>query len=249
MNVRQGIQTGAAALRPYYEEDGIVIYHGDCREILPTLPKVDAIVTDPPYGLDFSYASYNDSRLNWFDLMNDVVPMMRSLAPFVVMPSCGIDRLGWWYQHWPPDWIIAWFKGSPGHQSPIGFNDWEAHLVWGKPHKREVHDHFQTPCGFDDPRHPCPKPIEYANWLVKRAAPEYGLVLDPFMGSGTTLRAAKDLGRRAIGIEIEEKYCEIAAKRLSQSVLPLIVTSTVTTKQEQSSVFNFGGQPCLKKWR
>lgn len=69
--------------------------------------------------------------------------------------------------------------------------------------------------------HPCPKPEEFMRWLVGRVSLPGQTVLDPFMGSGSTLRAAKDLGRRAIGIEIEERYCEIAVKRLAQGVLPL----------------------------
>ena len=69
--------------------------------------------------------------------------------------------------------------------------------------------------------HPCPRPLNGMKYLVECFCPPSGLVVDPFMGSGTTLVAAKDLGRRAIGIEIEERYCEIAAKRLAQEVLPL----------------------------
>ena len=162
-------------INPYYQDESCAIILGDCREVLPQLERGDGIVTDPPYGLGFQYASYNDTREGWFALMDSVVPLLRASAGFVVMPSCGIDRLCWWYAHWPPDWLIAWFKGSPGHQSPIGFNDWEAHVVWGKPYSRDVHDHFQTPCGFDYPDHPCPKPIEWANWLVKRTVPLEGL--------------------------------------------------------------------------
>jgi site-specific DNA-methyltransferase (adenine-specific) len=70
--------------------------------------------------------------------------------------------------------------------------------------------------------HPCPKPVTFMRWVVERCTASADTVLDPFMGSGTTLRAAKDLGRRAIGIEIEERYCEIAARRLAQEVLPLV---------------------------
>jgi site-specific DNA-methyltransferase (adenine-specific) len=81
-----------------------------------------------------------------------------------------------------------------------------------------MHDHFYAqPAPADG--HPCPKPIRWASWMMQRASLERDLVLDPFMGSGTTLRAAKDLGRYAIGIEIEERYCEIAAKRMAQGVL------------------------------
>jgi len=203
--------------RPYYEHDGQTIYLGDCRDILPELPKVDLVLTDPPYGIELNYASYDDSLENWFSLMNSSVPLMRQAATFVIMPSCAIKRMGWWYEHHAPDWLICWFKGSPGHVATIGFNDWEPLLVWGKPPK-PMHDHFQTVCGFDMKDHPCPKPVQWATWLVQRGCVEGGTVCDPFMGSGTTLRAAKDLRRKAIGIEIEEKYCELAARRLDQEV-------------------------------
>lgn len=206
-------------MTPYYDDGGIVIYHGDCRDIMPNL-RCDAAITDPPYGIGFKYASHDDSERFWFPLMNQVVPALRRVASFVVMPSCAIKRLPWWYANHEPDWVIAWYKGSPGHQAHVGFNDWEPLLVWGKPY-RPMHDHFHTPCGFDKSGHPCPKPVAWAAWLVSRAAPPSGLIIDPFAGSGTTLRAAKDLGRCAIGIEIEERYCEIAAERLSQGVLDL----------------------------
>jgi site-specific DNA-methyltransferase (adenine-specific) len=205
-------------MTPYYEQDGITIYHGDCREVLPSLGPVDAVVTDPPYGIGFEYASHDDNIDGWVNLMNDVIPLAKMSAPVVVMPSCAIRRLGWWYANHPPDWVIAWYKGSPGHQSHIGFNDWEPHLIWGKPAK-PIHDYFATRCGFDPNGHPCPKPIEWARWLVARVCPDGGTVTDTFMGSGTTLVAAKNLGRKAIGIEIEERYCEIAAKRLAQREL------------------------------
>jgi site-specific DNA-methyltransferase (adenine-specific) len=205
-------------VKPYYQDNTVTIYHGDCREILPDV-SADAAITDPPYGLDFKYASYDDTRENWFQLMMAVVPLLRQCAPFVVMPCSRIDRLGWWYANHPPTWLIAWYKGSPGHRSFIGFNDWEPHLAWGKP-PGQMHDYFQVRCGFEPKGngHPCPKPIDWALWLIERATKPGGVVVDPFMGSGTTIRAAKDTGRRSIGIEIEERYCEVAAKRMAQEV-------------------------------
>lgn len=205
-------------MKSYYEDDWITIYHGDCRDLLPAL-RADAIVTDPPYGIDFNYATHDDNVEDWYALMDDVVPAMRSAASFVVMPSCAINRLEWWYANHRPDWVIAWHKGSPGHVAKIGFNDWEPHLVWGRPH-HPMHDHFKTRCGFVENinGHPCPKPIEWAQWLVDRAVPVGGIVIDPFVGSGTTLKAAKDRGRRAVGIELDERYCEIAATRCAQEV-------------------------------
>ena len=172
----------------------------------------DAVVTDPPYGIGFSYDTHDDDRDAWFQLMNKVVPMLRSMARFVVMPSCGIDRIGWWYKHHEPDWMMCWYKGSPGHLSKVGFNDWESHLVWGRPPK-QMHDYWQTKCGFHVDGHPCPKPVEYSAWLVERAVERDGLIYDPFLGSGTTLIAAEQLGRKCYGMEISPAYCDVIVKR------------------------------------
>ena len=205
---------------PYYEDAAVAIYHGDARDVLPILEHADAIVTDPPYGIGFVYDGYEDTSEAWEQLMNEIVPVMRAQADFVVMPSCAIKRMGWWYANHPPDWLISWYKGSPGHAAQIGFNDWEPHLTWGKPPK-PIHDYFATSCGFEDNGHPCPKPLDWATWLVLRCCEFGGLIIDPFCGSGTTLRAAKNLGRRAIGIERNERYCEVAARRMGQEVLDL----------------------------
>ena len=191
------------------------LYHGDCREVLPTLERVDAVVTDPPYGIGLTYASYDDNESQWFDLINSVVPELRRLARFVVMPICKISRMGWWYTNHQPDWLIAWNKGSPGHRSAIGFNSWEPHVCWGKP-DRPMHDIFHAG-GMSlatGNGHPCPKPISWANWLVSRAALEGQSVLDPFMGSGTTGVACMNLGRQFIGIEMDRQYFDIACERI-----------------------------------
>ena len=189
------------------------LYLGDCLEILPTLGKVDAVITDPPYGIGFKYESHDDDPQKWFALMDAVVPLCKQIARFVIMPSCAVKRLPWWYENHNPEWIVAWHKGSPGHQASIGFNDWEPHVCWGRP-KKPMHDHFSTHCGFDDNGHPCPKPVAYANWLVSRGAGRDETILDPFMGSGTTGVACMNLGRKFIGIEIEEKYFNIACERI-----------------------------------
>ncbi len=189
------------------------MWHGDCREVLPLLPDVDATITDPPYGIDFKYEEHQDDFEGWIDLISEVLPVLRQKSGFVVMPSCQIKRLKWWYENFAPDWVICWHKGSPGHVSSIGFNDWEPHLCWGKP-KKPMHDYFSTQCGFDDNGHPCPKPVRYAKWLVDRGCQHGGTVLDPFMGSGTTGVACADLGRKFIGIEKTRKYFDIACERI-----------------------------------
>lgn len=206
-------------MKPYYDDGkGIVIWHGDCREILPTLPKVDLVLTDPPYGVGLEYASYDDTSVAWRELMSWLVPVCKRVSTMTIMPSCRILELPWIYATVPPDWLICWYKGSPGTAGFLGFNDWEPLLVYGKQPGLQMHDYFYVqPKAFKN-GHPCAKPEEWATWIMSRIG---GDVIDPFMGSGTTLRAAKDLGRKAIGIEIEERYCEIAARRLQQEVLAL----------------------------
>lgn len=201
-----------------YESENVKLYLGDCLDILPTLAagSIDAVVTDPPYGANVPYASYVDTEENWYRLMVALVPEVKRIARFVVMPSGQIMRLKWWYDNFPPDWLIAWYKGSPGHVSKIGFNDWEPHVTWGRP-VVPMHDYFHTRCGFTIDGHPCPKPIDWAMWLVSRAAPEGGTILDPFMGSGTTGVACIQTGRKFIGIEMDPGYFELAKRRILDS--------------------------------
>lgn len=205
-------------MTPYYKDPYVTIYHSAAQDILPSL-KADTIITDPPYGVGLDYGDQtNDTPENWRALMSFLIPQGKVCAPFMILPCCRILELPWIYAQFPPDWLLCWYKGSPGSRSPVGFNDWEPHLVYGKPHA-QMHDFFQsTPEPFDN-GHPCPKPMSWANWLVSRAVPPQGSVIDPFCGSGTVLSAAKNLHRQAIGIDIEERFCEISARRCSQEVL------------------------------
>lgn len=124
------------------------------------------------------------------------------------------------YRRWSPDWLICWDKGSPGTAAPVGFNDWEALMVWGRP-QRPMHDRFKArPVPFDN-GHPCPKPTEYYGKLIGASTLSGATIIEPFAGSGTGLRVAKDMGRKAIGIEAQEDFCQIIVSRLSQSVLDL----------------------------
>ena len=204
---------------PYYDEGGITIYHADCRDILPHLPKVDLVLTDPPYGIGLAYASYSDTLDNWIALINDVLPLLRQASQMVILPCCQIAQLPFIYSKHTPDWLMCWYKGSPGTRAWVGFNDWEPLLVYGKIKGLQMHDYlYAAPEPFTN-GHPCPKPLRWATHILKRSGA--ASVLDSFCGSGTTMQAAKQLGIRAIGIEIEEKYCEIAVRRLGQEVLPL----------------------------
>jgi DNA modification methylase len=178
------------------------------------------VLTDPPYGINLDYNSYTDTEDNWFRLMTAAIPEMTRVAKMVIFPACKQSRLRWYFENFPPNWIICWYKGSPGHRSFVGFNDWEAHLVYGKTKSRLcMHDYFQT---MTSPKkgsfgHPCPKPIEWATWFVSRATDPSMTVLDPFMGSGTTGIACKKLNRKFIGIELDIVYYSIAKQRISAS--------------------------------
>jgi len=198
-------------MTPYYEQSGITIYHGDCREVL-SLVRADVIATDPPYGM---------GHVEWDAQIVPVeswLPLALAVAPVVLF--CGVQGV---YDYPKPTWIGAWVRlGSTQRNGALrGFNNWEPILMYGLPSL--ANDVIAVP-NFPDvsaDRHPTPKPLRLMARLL--ALLPQGAVLDPFMGSGTTLVAAKQSHRRAIGIGINERYCEIAAQRLQQEALPLEV--------------------------
>jgi site-specific DNA-methyltransferase (adenine-specific) len=194
--------------------------------VLPYLPKVDLVLTDPPYGVGIDYGDLQvDSFDAWKRLMEFLLPtaINKSRGAFLVSTS-KIEGEAFLFANYPPLWRICWFKGASCTRSPIGFKDWETIFVYGKPRGGQFHDYFHANANNtrnDIKGHPCPKPIKWGKWLIDKCSIPGDIILDPFLGSGTTAVAAKILGRKCIGIEIEEKYCEIAAERLAQEVLAL----------------------------
>jgi site-specific DNA-methyltransferase (adenine-specific) len=227
-------------MSPYYSEDGITIYCGDCRDVLPELPPVDSVVTDPPYGVGLKgkraklmdggvtsrpgkYA-FEDSPAYIAEVVVPVVEALRAKAQCVALTP-GTRSL-WLYP--PADDVGCFYSASGTGMGHWGFTCSQPILYYGPdPYQRHGGGARPNSCGQTWPNdansveHPCAKPMAMARWLVNRAILAGELVLDPFMGSGTTLVAAKNLGRRAIGIEIEERYCEVAVRRLAQGVLPI----------------------------
>ena len=206
--------------------DGITIIHGDCREVLPLLAtdSIDLVLTDPPYGVEFEYGGdYRDTWDEWVDLIDVALPSMRKVGRAVMLSTSKIEGERHIWLHHSPDWRMCWYKGALSTRSAIGFKDWETVFVWGRSWQIPMHDFFHIPPEeFGAFGHPCPKPIRWAKHLISKGTDNVdSTILDPFMGSGTTLRAAKDLGRKAIGIEIEERYVQIACDRLRQEVLAL----------------------------
>lgn len=211
-------------MKPYYEHAGITIYHGDCREIAPALAFDGLVLTDPPYGIAHptDYAARGRANLA---PCTDYPAVHGDDAPFDPrwLLDIGTGRILWGANHYadrlPPKggWLV-WDK-----ERPDDLDQATCELAWtdcvkGVRRHRQLWNGMMR-VGNDVLQHPTQKPEGLMRWCLSLRWTDVGDVLDPFMGSGTTLRAAKDLGRKAIGIEIEERYCEIAAKRLSQEVL------------------------------
>ena len=214
--------------KPYYQDKWVTIYHGDCREILPQLDvKVDLVLTDFPYGNGTDYGGYIDTQDNLKQLIADTLPLILGKAE-VSLIACGIGNM---FFYPPPDWVLSWhWEHTHSGSSKWGFNNWQPVLAYGKDpylknrlgRRQDAIKDKSIKSEWFSIDHPCPKPIEVWEWLIIRGSINSNdLILDPFLGSGTTAYCAKKLNRRCIGIEIEEKYCEIAANRCRQEVMEL----------------------------
>lgn len=215
-------------MTPYYEDDTVAIYHGDCRQVLLGLGGkcADVLVTDPPYGMAHrsgKNGAFGDCVIEGDDTtdVRDWIVDWWGNRPALIFGRWSVERPRG-TRH-----VLIWDKGDL-----IGMGDLS--LPWG-PSTEEI---YVLGTGFVGKRgrsvlryqgigpyqqargerlHPTQKPLGVLRDLIGKCPP--GVILDPFMGSGTTLRAAKDLGRWAIGIEVEERYCELAAERMAQEVL------------------------------
>lgn len=216
-------------MKPYYDDGMVQIYHADCREVLPLCFRADAMVTDPPYGINWTRGAWSDDPKQYSALMAWLVEASRSHITgwnfvFQAMPNVG--RFHEWF---PDGWRIFAACKNFAQIRPTGvWHSWDPVVFWNNgpnsgPNSGHVNRdyHVGNLAGVFGDRigHPCPRPFDTMLHIVQLATKPGETILDPFCGSGTTLRAAKDLGRKAIGIEIEEKYAEIAARRCSQEVL------------------------------
>ena len=225
----------------FHEEPGITLYCGDCREVLPLLEEpVDLLLTDPPYGIGFQYADTeytdrSDGYAAWLWPVIEAAEARTSPSGLVAVFQSAKWAPRWssWFPRdyrliavpkvfvqmntalvtWATDYVLFWGRA----ETPRGKQEWQP---------RPARDWFVStdtaiPRGYPENGHPCPRPPDMMRYLVSILSPPRSLILDPFAGAGSTLFAAKELGRRAIGIEIEAKYCEITVKRLRQEVLAL----------------------------
>lgn len=210
-------------MNPYYEDGSVTIYHADCREVLPSLTDIEAVVTDPPYGIEWApRVNHRDEDRLWSDdepfdprpwlnvgnhhlfwgaqYFSDLLPVSESWLTWVKRPidmDFSNDRRSYATTE------LAWCDF--GVKAAFIAHVWDGGMRAGAAENRSF-------------SHPSQKPIEVMRWCLNMT-PGLGVVLDPFMGSGTTLRAAKDLGRSAVGVERVERYCEVAAARMAQEAL------------------------------
>lgn len=216
---------------PFYDDGTIVIYHGDCRDITEWVTAGDVMVSDPPYGLNAPLNSGGSRG-------RTTAPEDRVVPDWDVDLEARDDALRLWgvpdrpaavfasVTHPPPPGSgtrrpLVWDKGEAVGMGEIAFPwrpnyelIWVLGPGWRGPRTSSV---LRSPIVPGNRVHPTQKPTDLMRELIRKAPS--GVVVDPFMGSGSTLRAAKDLGRRAIGVELDERYCEIAARRLGQEVL------------------------------
>ena len=216
---------------PYYADESVTLYHGDCREVLPTIEPVDLVLTDPPYGINY-VSNYsvgrgtrpitNDGARLAVALQRAVIPLLRAnhvlwFTRWDVWPDVWME-LGPWF---PLRGMLVWGKSDPGmgdlnHWGP----SYELIASAGSGKIRGGRD--QSVLRYLKPAqvarvHPTEKPQALLQYLIGKLDAQS--ILDPFAGGGSTLLAAKRLGRKAVGIEVDERYCQLTAERLDQGVL------------------------------
>ncbi|PTL79106.1 site-specific DNA-methyltransferase [Vitiosangium sp. GDMCC 1.1324] len=224
-------------MRPYYSNDSVTLYHGDCRDLSldPLSHSVDLLLTDPPYGMAYEGSSAGGAPIRGDGSRQGVRVLRQALS--VVGSVLAPDAHAYVFCHWEswPDFFDAvscharvkqaliWWKarGGSGDCAAGYAPDYEVVLYASGPKRRPLAGKRHGAVLKDFPpvpprqrTHPTEKPVPLLAHLIGKSCPAGGLVLDPFAGTGATLVAAQQLGRRAVGVELEERYCEAAARRL-----------------------------------
>lgn len=218
-------------MKSYYEHAGITIYNADARDVVPTLPDGCVFIADPVYGINggrggnrqrgkgnYDSDDWTDDEVYVRSVCVSVVEML--IAKCIRGAVTPGSRCMFLYPR-PTDIGCFWTPAANGH-SPWGLTTFNPILYYGKDFrggKGPLPTGIQVTEIAANNGHPCPKPERAWKWLLNKIGQTGETVIDPFLGSGTTLVAAQFLGMNAIGIDIVERYCEIAANRLAQGVL------------------------------
>jgi DNA modification methylase len=207
------------------------VIHGDCLDVMRGMPdaSVDAVITDPPYGLGFPYEEYDDTRENLVSLINNFLPHARRIARHRVVVLCGPTQIGMYPQ---PEWVGAVTWNTTGSHGRYGFSQWTPVLLYGKDVKGfgSVNGCLKSDTialaggggvGFtrseEERKHTCPKPLTTMRAVVRRYTNPADVVLDPFAGSGTTGVACAMEARGFVGVERTATYVDIARRRIADA--------------------------------
>ena len=218
-------------IKPYYEEEGITLYHGDCLEIMPQLEdkSVDLVLTDPPYGANRDYENDDLSEVNHREFVNKYLSESKRITRDNLVIIIGVKYQKpvtmWLFNNMHYCWEFCWWKSNGMLNGKATFSKFEKVLWFAKNggtyyrQKPEYTDVWNIPIRPDKNNfgHPTPKDIKGINRILNLLSKPNDLILDPFLGSGTTAVACKELGRKCIGIEISKEYCDIAIKRLKNT--------------------------------
>ena len=227
-------------IKPYYEENGITIYHGDCLEIMPSIETACAIVTDPPFAFTGGISNGRSAECSdqffsyWWRSVCDGLTRIcgPSGSGFVWCDwktagsiAAGFTPKKQTYDYWRLSQMLFHYRGMPGMGQPFRSSVDMIGYIRGPKHQNPpipntTHNLITSYWYYGKHDfHPSEKSTKVATMLIEWCSKQDDIIFDPFMGSGTTVVAAKQAGRRAIGIELEERFCEIAVKRLAQGVL------------------------------
>jgi len=214
-------------VKPYYSDDHVTLYHGDAREVLLDIDiDIDVVVTDPPYGIGWNSGGMAGSR-DHPDIVGDDSTL---LAEWIIEYAAPAPMVVFGANHFPhalptPGQWICWDKRVSESADRMFGSAFE--LAWKSgPDKaavmyRILHGGVVNADGPGRRPHPTAKPVKLIRRIIEDLLPADGLIVDPFAGAGSTLRAAKDLGRRSVGVEVVEEYCDAAARRCAQEVLAI----------------------------
>jgi site-specific DNA-methyltransferase (adenine-specific) len=204
---------------------------GDCLELIRAMPdqSVDAVIADPPYGNGTQYGLFDDSKEYLKPLIDELMPEIRRVSKRALI-TCGVANI---HLYPPTDWILSWFTPAGAGSSKWGFSCWQPILAYGKdPYLSSGlgrrPDAINLTKKSEKNGHPCPKPIEFMEWLIERSTLKGETVLDCFMGSGTTGVACINLGRNFVGFELNPTFFAIAERRIAeaqlQAPLPVVMS-------------------------
>jgi DNA modification methylase len=209
-------------MTPYYKDDACTIYHGDCREILPTLGRFDLLLTDPPYGINYAAGESTQKGIQKFErIKDDDKPF--DASEFLLFDDAIIFGANN-FAHTLPVGVGQFYCWDKVCQNGMKVRIAECEYLWHQNGtKPRVFRHlwsgaYRASESGQRSVHPSQKPVALMRWCLS-LSPDAETLVDPFMGSGSTLVAAKLDGRKAVGIELDKGHCKKAARRLSQGVL------------------------------